>query len=106
MITAEQAESAVKFYAEQGNELGRIRGQMEATKHAAKVLEHIAFCAASGTVSERQALAATDKNAIAKWKEHHDLVAEYETLRTHLKAAELRIEVWRTQNANARRGHV
>ena len=106
MITDEQAESAVHFYAKNADLVGELRGKVEATKHMAKVETQLAYLSAKGTVAERTATADTSAVVLAAWEEHHNAVAEYATLQTQLKAAELRIEVWRSQSANQRRGNI
>ena len=105
MITDEAVESAVHFYAANAERAGELRGAIEAQKHRAKVMAATVFLDATGTVAERERIADTNQSVVEAMEAHHNAVADYETLRTQLKAAELRIEVWRSQQASSRRGH-
>ena len=94
------------FYAKNADLVGELRAKVEATKHTAKVEAQLVYLDAKGTVAERTAKADTSAVVLAAWEEHHNAVADYATLQTQLKAAELRIEVWRSQSANQRRGNI
>jgi len=66
----------------------------------------IAFAEAEGTMAERDAYAERSSDYQSVIEEYREAVYEAERIGTLLKGAELTIEVWRTQNANNRRGHV
>ena len=104
-ISDDKAEEAVGVIARNADLIGSLRGQKAYLEHHLKVARAQAFLLVSGTVAEREAIAQTDETVIAKIDEYRDVVTELETILTKFKAAELCIEVWRTQAANSRRGH-
>jgi hypothetical protein len=60
----------------------------------------------TGTVSEREARARTSATYLEWLEQYREAVADYELQRNKRKRAELTIEVWRSTNANQRRGNV
>ena len=105
MITDEKVEEAIGVIAKNADLIGQLRGQKAYLEHRIKIERGQRFLEASGTVAEREALAWTDSHIFELCNEYRDTVTEIETLLTKFKAAELAIEVWRTQQANTRRGH-
>jgi len=60
------------------------------------------FLLAEGTVKERESRADIDATMKDARTKEADCVLEYERHRSRVKAAEMLLEVWRTENANAR----
>jgi len=106
MITDAKVEEAVGVIAKNADLIGSLRGQKAYLEHRIKIERSQRFLDATGTVGERDAWAWTDSAVKAVCDEYRDCVTELETLATKFKAAELTVEVWRTQAANSRRGHV
>lgn len=109
MISEDRVEKALEFIRDKSGELGQWKAAIESSKHRAKVLESESFLSSKGkadTVSEREHLSRIDSSAQEAWQEHHDAIREYHILLTRVKAAELTIEIWRSQNASARKGVV
>lgn len=61
-----------------------------------------AFLSAGGSVEARKATAETDPDFMAAKADHAEAILELERHRARAKAAEMLIEVWRTENANIR----
>ena len=61
-----------------------------------------AFLVASGSVDARRATAEINADYMAAKKEAADDILELERHRSRIRAAEMLIETWRTENANAR----
>ena len=106
MISDSKVEEAIGVIAKNADLIGQLRGQKAYLEHRIKIERGQRFLEATGTVAEREALAWTDTAVHGLCNDYRDTVTELETLLTKFKAAELTTEVWRTQAANARRGHV
>lgn len=105
-INEGRAEKAVEFIRDHAERLGELIGACKALEHKRKVVQGQAFLEADGTVAERDAKAHTSTKYREVVEEIGNAWAEKETLATRLKAAELTIDVWRSQNSAAKRGHV
>ena len=106
MISDAKVEEALGVIAKNSDLIGQLRGQKAYLEHRIKIERGQRFLDAEGTVGEREAWAWTDSAVKGLCEDYRDCVTELETLATKFKAAELAIEVWRTQQANSRRGHV
>ena len=106
MISDAKVEEAIGVIAKNADLIGQLRGQKAYLEHRIKIERGQRFLDATGTVAERDAIAWTDPSVYKLCNEHRDCVTQIETLATKFKAAELTTEVWRTQAANSRRGHV
>lgn len=106
MISEERAEKAVEFIRDHADELGKLIGQCKALEQKRKVVHGQAFLYAQGTVAEREAKAASSDAFKAVVEEIENAWADKETLATKLKAAEMTVDVWRSQFAASKRGHV
>jgi hypothetical protein len=106
MISDEQIEKALDYLRDNAKLVGQLRGQKVQLEHMIKVIKAQKFLACDGTVAERQAIADASPEVVAQIEDLKDCVTELETVLTLMKGAELKIEVWRTQNANLRRGNI
>ena len=106
MITDEQVEKALDYIRDNAKLIGQLRGQKSYLEHLIKVTKSQKFLACDGTVAERDAIANAAPEVLAHIEELRDCVTELETILALFKGAELKIEVWRTQNANLRRGNI
>ena len=105
-IEDSRTENAVYYIRDNADLIGQLRGQKSLLEHKIKIERSQRFLDAEGTVGERDAWAWTDASVYRLVNELENCIAELETIATKFKAAELLIEVWRTQQANSRRGHV
>ena len=106
MVTDITVEKSLEYLASTDRQLGEVHGRVEGINHHIKTAKAVAFLEASGTVGERQAHADCNPDVVALINEYENVVGERETIRTTRKRAELTIEVWRTQQASSRRGHL
>ena len=104
-IDDSRVEKAVQFIRDNADLIGQLRGHKSLLDHKIKIERSQRFLDADGTVGEREAWAWTDTAVFALVNELRDCITEMDTVATRFKAAELLIEVWRTQQANTRRGH-
>ena len=106
MISEERVERAVEFIRDHSEELGRLIGACKGLEQRRKAVHGQAFLEAQGTVAEREARAYSSDIFKACAEEIQNAWADKETLAIKLKAAEITIDVWRSQNSVANRGHV
>ena len=106
MISEDRAEKAVEFIRDHADELGNLIGICKGLEQRRKIVHGHQFLDATGTVAEREANA----YASGQFKELTDQIqnawADKSTLETKLKAAELTIDVWRSQYSKSGKGHV
>ena len=106
MISEERVERAVEFIRDHADELGLYIGMCKGLEQKRKVVHGQAFLESQGTVAEREAKAYSSALFKACADEIQNAWADKETLSIKLKAAELTIDVWRSQNSAKNRGHV
>lgn len=106
MISDERVEAALEYIRDHARPLAQAAAEVEMLGHKIKTLKAVAFSAASGTVAEREACANQNAGVISAYEALRDAVARREEYRTLIKAAELLIDVWRTEAANMRRGNI
>lgn len=106
MIQEEAVEACIDFIRDESENLGKLIGRCKALEQQRKVVHGHAFLGALGTVAEREAKAYDSPEYKSIVNEIENAWAEKATLETLLKARELRIEVWRSQNSAKNRGHV
>ena len=64
------------------------------------------FIKAEGSQGDRLKIAEGSEEYKAHIQKLHDACYDFEIVRNRRKSAELQIEVWRSQNANMRRGNI
>lgn len=105
MFPDNEIEKAVEYIRDNANLVGQLRGNKAYLEHRIKIERAQRFLLSEGTVVERESLAWTDPAVFKLCTESYECITELETVATFFKAAELKIEVWRTQSANRGRGH-
>lgn len=106
MIEESRVEAAVAFIRDSAVRLGELTGVCKALEHKRKVVYGRAFQSVeTGTVAEREAKAHTSDEFRSVVEEIQNAWADKTTLETQIRAAELTIETWRSQNKWADRGH-
>lgn len=107
IVSDDEVGKALEFLRDTDGDLGQVVGRVEGLQHRIKTAKAVALVnQRSGTVALKQAKADCSPEVIKLIDELENAVAERETLRARRKRAELCIEVWRTQNANMRRGNI
>ena len=104
MINDTEIESALAFLRDSAKPYGDACGQVELRAHNIKVYRAMAFLGSEGTMAEKEQQAWLDPKVRDAIHEHADAMTTKQTLLTQRKAAELKIEVWRSQQATARQG--
>jgi len=106
MIQDTDIEKALVYIRDHANLIGQLKGNKEYLAHRIKIERSERYLDAAGTINEREAIAWTDPSVARLCEGYRDCLTELYTIETLFKAAELKIEVWRTQNANTRRGNI
>jgi len=105
-VTDNECERALDYLRDHSPVVGKLKARAVRMDEERKVAREMAFLAASGSVAERNAVAVNSekyRQAIAQLEE---ATMDYETARLLWRAAEIKVEVWRSLNSRANRGHV
>ena len=103
MIKDEDIEKAIEFLLSKAKERGRLRGALVRAGHMRKHRKALAmkqFNELPVSAQEREAYASDEY--VAALTEEAEAAAAFEHISALCEAAALKIEVWRTQQANAR----
>ena len=102
MINEQRTEKALEYLRDTAKQYGELCGLVELLAHNIKIYRSISFLEATGTVAEREAKAWVTEAVKDAVEAHSNAVAEKMETLTKRKAAELTIDVWRSQNATSR----
>lgn len=102
IVTDNNIHDALEYLAIDPHPLALARKDLTDAESRAKRAFAEAFLNAVGSVEERKQKAELDKRYIAAKDEEAKEVLAVERHRRRLAAAEMLIEVWRSENANAR----
>lgn len=105
-ITDDQVEAALTYLRDNAVPYGKAVGQCKYLDHKRKIVRAEIFNRVEGTVASREAEAESHPDYINVVEEYRRAETERATILTLMKAAELKIEVWRSMNARAKRGHL
>lgn len=107
MIGEEKLTKALGYLAETDHPYAQAKAAVDGYKYRLKIAKAQALLGAgSGTVPEKEAKAETDQGYRMMVDEYEDAVTDMHTMGTKRETAKLIIEVWRTEQANQRVGHV
>ena len=106
MISEKRVEMAVEFIRDHAERLGQLVGHCKALEQTRKVVRGQEFLNAKGTVAEREAVAESSMPFKDVVNDIQNAWAEKSTLEIQIKAAELTIEVWRSQYSKQGKGHL
>ena len=106
MISEERVEKAVEFIRDHADNLGELVGICKALEQKRKIVHGHEFLNAEGTVAEREARAYTSDSLRELVGQIQNAWADKATLETQIRAAELTIDVWRSQFSKYGKGHL
>jgi hypothetical protein len=104
MITDEQVEKANDFIRDNAGHLAQAKAERIYLEQFRKSKKAMLVSEVSGTVQEREAHAYAHKDYLELLQGLKEAVETEERLRFLIIAAQARIEIWRTQSANERKG--
>lgn len=106
-VNDESIERALNYLRDSSKLYADAKARMKFLEQKRKSLKAAAFIEAQGgNVAERESKAYMDTDYLACLDQYKQAVYDAELLAAERTAAELRIEVWRTLNANSRRGNI
>jgi hypothetical protein len=104
MITDAQAEAANDFIRDNASAISHAKGNRIYLEEFRKTKKSILIQNTTGTVLERESYAYSHPEYIEVIEALRSAVQEEERLKWLMIAAQAKIEMWRTQSANDRRG--
>ena len=105
MISDERTEKAVEFLRDTAEQYGQMRGRVAYTSANLRRVKSIVMLSCEGGVGAREAEAYASPAYLLAMEDEQNAVADYETLRAKREAAQMTIEVWRSQ-ASARKAGI
>ena len=106
MIPDQTVEKALEYLRDTAEEHAKAKALSKFMDHKRKVVRGEQFLEATGTVAEREAKAESSQAYQTCLKELRNAAYDYELLDARREQAKLNIEVWRTEEASRRSGHV
>lgn len=101
-VSDKNVSDALTYLAADPHPIAEARFRLTIAENLSKETWALAFMSVAGTVRERECFADTSPNVSKSKRDEADCVLEFERHRSRVKAAEMLLEVWRTENANAR----
>ena len=103
-VSDDQCAKALDFQRDNANELGRLQGRVKTLDSRLKIIKAMNM-GESGSVSERESHAYASRDYREAVTEGEQDIASYTALRALIDTAAAKVEVWRSLNARAGRGH-
>lgn len=103
IVSEKNIQTALEYLADDPHPVSIARKFVTDCENRSKELWAKAYLAASGSIEARKANAELDGEYITAKRDESTAIASLERHRSRIRAAEMLIEVWRTENANARR---
>jgi hypothetical protein len=101
-VSDKNVSDALTYLAADPHPIAEAKFRLTMAENLAKETYAHSFLKAEGTVKERECVAETSESYIKRKRDECDCVLEFERHRSRVKAADMLLEVWRTENANAR----
>ncbi len=102
IVSDDTVSKALAYLAEDPHPIALARKEMTDAENMATNVYSSLFLEAEGSVDARKAAALTRIEHIECKDRESEAIKEFERHRARVKAAEMIIEVWRSENANAR----
>jgi hypothetical protein len=102
IVTEKNVSDALGYLATDPHPVALARKSVTDAENEAKRCYATAFMDAQGSVEARKSAAETDEAFVAARKAEAEAILDLERHKARTKAAEMLIEVWRSENANVR----
>lgn len=106
MIKEATVEKAVDFLRDTATPYGKARGHAAFADANMRRVKALQMVGRPGSAADREATAYASAEYLAALEQLENAVAESETLRARRDAAEMTIEVWRSQFSASKRGNI
>lgn len=101
-VSEKNVSDALYYLAQDPHPIAVARFNLTLAENAAREKAAELYLVTEGTVKERESLVEVDPTMKLARSKEADSQMEFERHRSRVKAAEMLLEVWRTENANAR----
>jgi hypothetical protein len=102
----QECEKALRYLASTDESCANARALQLYLESKEKTILAMSMVNDTGTVQEKDSRARTCAAYLEWLEQYREAVADYELQRNKRKRAELTVEVWRSQNANLRKGNI
>jgi len=102
IVSEKNISDALTYLADDPHPIAKGRFAVTLAENEANKIYSRLFLQAEGSIDARKATALCSPEHIAAKQVEADAVFEYERHKARVKAAEMLLEIWRTENANAR----
>src|SRR5262245_41252435 len=102
IVSEKNISDALIYLADDPHPVAIARHRLTMAENKSREMRARLFLTTSGTVAAKEAEVECDPMYSQAKQEEADAVLEYERHRSRVKAAEMLLEIWRTENANAR----
>lgn len=102
IVSEKNVSDALTYLADDVHPLAKARYDLTTAENRAKETYAQAYIDAQGSVEARKASAELDADYRAAKRDEAQAILDLERHKARVKAAEMLIEVWRTENANIR----
>lgn len=106
MISEDRAELAVEFLRDTSEQYGQLCGRQAHADMALRRVKALQMLEITGSLGDREAHAYASAAYAQAIEELENATAERETVRAKRQAAELTIEVWRSQTSARKAGFI
>lgn len=107
IVTDERLEKSLQFLIDTDKEHGELRGYQKALEKKEKIiLANESLKAKGSSMAENKAIAESSEEYKKHIEEYETTCQEFFIIDARRATAEKIIDVWRTQNANQRRGNI
>lgn len=104
MISQDRMELALRYLAESDEECARLKANMENFEFKARAVRDAIFMRMEGSVADRNAKAGAHDDYCEAMDTYFAALQEYEAMRNKRSTESIVIDVWRSLNADRRRG--
>lgn len=98
--------AALRYLTDTDESYGRMVARVKAMEYEVKTIRALVLLDATGTVAEKEAKSCSSAPYRAFIESYQNAVADKEITQAKRKTNELLIDVWRSCNANMRKGNI
>lgn len=102
IVTDKNVSDALTYLADDPHPIALARYELTQAENKSRETFSSCYLAAGGSVEARKAAAEIEPTYVEAKKAEAETVKEYERHRSRVRAAEMLLEIWRSEQANAR----
>jgi hypothetical protein len=105
IVSEQELGKAVFFFDRAASKFARAKADVKFLEHKRKTIRATMYAEGAGTNTDRVNYAERSKEYRECLDQYRTAVFKQEFLATKMKGAELKIDVWRSQNSSKNKGH-